>query len=98
MRIPDIKGMISLAKDLHESPQRVTAQRRAETPRSSDRIELSSHAQQVQKLTAERSDMSQRARMVAGLKQQFENGELELDGQATAQAMLAEGLFDDLIS
>ncbi|MCB1220532.1 MAG: flagellar biosynthesis anti-sigma factor FlgM [Planctomycetales bacterium] len=97
MRIPDIKGMISLAKDLHESPTRVPAQRSAAPQRPGDSIELSSQGQQVQKLTAQRSDQSQRASMVAALKSQFERGEMKLDQQATAEAMVSEGIFDDLI-
>lgn len=97
MKIPDIKGMISLAKDLHEGPQRTAAPRIAAAQRPGDRIELSSHGQQVQKLAAQRTDHSQRSRMVEALKQRFDNNELDTDPQATAEAMVAEGMFDDLI-
>jgi anti-sigma28 factor (negative regulator of flagellin synthesis) len=97
MKIPDIKGMISLARDLHESPQRVASQRPAATRPASDRVELSSQGQQVQQLTAQRTDQLQRSRLVEELKLKFQNGELDTDPQLTANAMLAEGLFDDLI-
>lgn len=97
MKIPDIKGMISLARDLHESPQRVSSQRPAAVRPASDRVELSSQGQQVQQLTAQRTDQLQRSRLVEELKLKFQNGELDTDPQLTADAMLAEGLFDDLI-
>ena len=97
MKIPDIKGMISLARDLHESPQRVPTPQRAQAARISDRVELSSRGQQVQQMAAQRSDQLQRSRLVDELKLKFLQGELDTDPQQTADAMLAEGIFDDLI-
>ena len=96
MRIPDIKGLFSIARGaLDPRKGQHAAAQPGQTP-GADKVELSSQGQVVRKLAAERTDDRARASLVAGLKAEYEKGELGTDSQATAEAMVAEGMFDDL--
>lgn len=97
MKIPDIKGLFSIARGVFD-PKRDQA--RAPAPgdvRGADRVELSTQGQAVQKLAAERTDTRTRTDMVAQLKLDYESGKLKVDSQEIAREMVADGMFDDII-
>ena len=102
MRIPDVKGLISLANTRLETtrrPQPVAADRRAGT---ADKVELSSQSQLTGKLVEqgrESAKAHEQARLAAmeQLKQELSSGGIKVDSQAIARRMLQEGIFDDLI-
>lgn len=97
MKIPDIKGLFSIARGVFD-PKRGQAQAPAPgDARGADRVELSTQGQTVQKLAAERTDSRVRADMVTQLKLDYESGKLKVDNQAVAQEMAADGMFDDII-
>lgn len=97
MKIPDIKGMFSIARSALD-PKKGQPVARTDAPAGADKVELSSQGQAVQKLAAERTDAKVRAAFVAELQAQFKKGELKTDSQKTAAAMLDSGMFDDLIT
>jgi anti-sigma28 factor (negative regulator of flagellin synthesis) len=97
MKVPDIKGLYSIARTMLDPKKAQVAAEHANQTRQADQVELSSQGQVVHKLAAERTDARSRAAQVAELKAQFDRGELRADTQATAEAMVAHGLFDDLI-
>lgn len=96
MKVPNINGIVSIARGQLE-PRGAQQIDKTGQPASSDKVELSTEGQAVQRLAAERSDSGQRAELVAQLKADYEAGRLSSDTQATAEAMVAEGLFDDII-
>jgi anti-sigma28 factor (negative regulator of flagellin synthesis) len=97
MRVPDIKGMFSIARGVLD-PKKGQPAARTDAPAGADKVELSSQGQAVQKLAAERADTKARAAFVAELQAQFKTGELKADSEKTAAAMVGSGLFDDLIT
>lgn len=97
MKVPDIKGMFSIARGALD-PKKGQPAARADAPAGADKVELSSQGQAVQKLAAERSDTKVRAAFVAELRAQFLKDELKSDSQKTAAAMMDSGMFDDLIT
>jgi anti-sigma28 factor (negative regulator of flagellin synthesis) len=96
MKIPDIKGLFSIARGALD-PRRQQALQQKQAAEKADKVELSSQGQVVQRLAAERTDNRARAAVVAGLRTQFERGELVADSRKTAEAMVDDGLFDDLM-
>ncbi len=97
MKIPDIKGLVSIARGMLDPKEtRQTPPRGAKTDQA-DKVELSSQGQTVHRLAAERSDERARSELVKQLKADYERGELETDAAATAEAMVGDGLFDDII-
>jgi flagellar biosynthesis anti-sigma factor FlgM len=96
MKVPNINGVVSIARTAMD-PKTQTAKDKAGSGVSTDQVELSSQSQTVQRLAAERSSEQARTDEVAALKAAYEAGELKADPQQTAQAMVAEGLFDDII-
>jgi flagellar biosynthesis anti-sigma factor FlgM len=97
MKVPDIKGMFSIARGVLD-PKKGQPAARTDAPAGADKVELSSQGQAVQKLAAERTDSKVRAAFVAELRAQFVQGELKSDSQKTAAAMVDAGMFDDLIT
>ena len=97
MKIPDINGIVSIAR-LGADPKVAPAKDKAAQPGAADRVELSDQSQTIQRLAAERTDEQSRADQVAALKAAYDAGQLKADAQQTAQAMVAEGLFDDIIA
>jgi anti-sigma28 factor (negative regulator of flagellin synthesis) len=97
MKIPDVKGLFSIARGALDA-RKAQPSARTDAPAGADKVELSSQGQAVQKLTAERADAKERTAFVAGLQAQFAQGELKPDSQKTAAAMVDSGMFDDLIT
>jgi anti-sigma28 factor (negative regulator of flagellin synthesis) len=97
MKVPDIQGLYSIARTMLDPKKAQLAVERAGKAQQADQVELSSQSQTIHKLAAERTDSRSRAAQVAELKALHERGELKADTQATAEAMVASGLFDDLI-
>lgn len=97
MKVPDIKGLVSIARGVLD-PRKAQPAARSEAQAGADKVELSSQGQVVQKLAAERTDSKERSAFVAELKAQFDRGELKTDSHKTAEAMVTEGLFDDLVN
>lgn len=97
MKVPNINGIVSIARGQVETrgPQQAG---KALPASAGDKVELSSQGQTVQRLAAERSVALEREALVAQLKADYAAGTLSADSQATAEAMVAEGLFDDIIS
>ncbi len=98
MKVPDIQGLYSIARTMLDPKKaQQAAERASQTGKTADQVELSSQSQTVHKLAADRTDERSRAAFVAELKAQYDRGELKADSQATATAMVAHGLFDDII-
>ena len=97
MKIPDIQGLYSIARTMLDPKKAQLVAERAGKTQQSDQVELSNQGQVVHKLAAERTDARSRTAQVAELKAMHERGELKADTKATAEAMVAHGLFDDLI-
>lgn len=97
MKIPDIHGLFSIARGALD-PRKGQPIERKDTAAAADKVELSTQGQAVQKLASERTDAKARAAFVAELQAELKRGELQTDSQKTAEAMVAEGLFDDLIT
>ena len=97
MKIPDIKGLVSIARTMLDPQKAQQAMERAQETAKTDKVELSSQGQAVHKLAAERTDERVRAEVVAKLQADYARGELETDAAATAEAMVGDGLFDDII-
>lgn len=97
MKIPDIKGLVSIARTMLDPQKAQQAVQRAQETAKTDKVELSSQGQAVHRLAAERTDERARAEVVAKLKADYERGELAIDAAATAEAMVGDGLFDDII-
>jgi flagellar biosynthesis anti-sigma factor FlgM len=97
MKVPDIKGLVSIARGVLD-PRKAQPAVRTDAQAGADKVELSSQGQAVQKLAAERTDSKVRSAFVAELKAQFDRGELKTDSRKTAEAMVTDGLFDDLIT
>lgn len=97
MKVPDIKGLYSIARTALDTKKTQPATGDTNQVKQADQVELSSQGQTVHQLAAQRTDARARAAEVAELKAQYEAGELAADTQATAEAMVANGLFDDLI-
>lgn len=102
MRIPDIKGLISIANARLETTKR--AQPGAVEPKggAADKVELSNQAQLAGKvLEAARHSARQaegnRQAALEQAKQELSSGGLQVDSQAIARRMLDQGMFDDLI-
>lgn len=98
MKIPDIKGLFSIARGVLDPKTGRSAVQPAGEGNKADKVELSSQGQTVQRLAAERTDDRNRSEMVAVLKAQYENGELTTDSEAVAEAMVGDGMFDDIIA
>lgn len=98
MKIPDIKGLVSIARGVIDTRKGQPIAQQRGLSAGTDKVELSSQGQVVHRLAAERTDDRARASFVAELKAQYEKGELRTDSQATAKAMVADGMFDDLYS
>ena len=97
MKIPDINGIVSIGRTPLD-PKAQQVRDKAVAPDAADRVELSTQSQDVQRLAAQRTSSEQaRADEVAALKAAYDAGQLKADTQQTAQAMVAEGLFDDII-
>jgi len=97
MKIPDIKGLVSIARGMLDPKETRQTPPQGEKADKADKVELSSQGQTVHRLAAERTDERARAEMVAKLRADHERGELETDAQVTAEAMVGDGLFDDII-
>ena len=97
MKIPDVKGLFSIARGALD-PRKGPGVERKELLPGADKVELSSQGQAVQKLTAERTDAKARAAFVAELQAALSRGELKTDSRKTAEGMVADGMFDDLIT
>ena len=97
MKVPDIQGLYSIARSMLDPKKAQQAAERASKAQGADQVELSSQGQTVQQLAAGRTDARERAAQVAELKAEFDRGELKADSQATAEAMVAHGLFDDIL-
>lgn len=97
MKIPDIKGLFSIARGVLDARKGQPAARQGEAAGAADKVELSTESQAVQRLAAERTTEKPRAADVAALKAQHGRGELAADVRGTAEAMVADGMFDDLI-
>ena len=98
MKIPDIKGLFSIARGVLDPKSGRNAVQPAGEGTKADKVELSSQGQTVQRLAAERTDDRNRSEMVAALKAQYENGELTTDSEAVAESMVGDGMFDDIIA
>jgi anti-sigma28 factor (negative regulator of flagellin synthesis) len=102
MRIPDVKGLISLANTRLETtkrPQPAAVERRDGT---ADKVELSSQSQLTGKLVEQGRDSAkahEQARIAAmeQLKQELSSGGIKVDSESIAHRMLEEGIFNDLI-
>lgn len=97
MKIPNINGIVSIARGQLEQRNPQQAER-SSTAQSADKVELSSASQTVQRLASELNTPVQRQALVEQLKADYAAGRLSIDSQATAEAMVAEGLFDDIIT
>jgi len=97
MKIPDIKGLFSIARGMFDQRQARQAEELKQGQAKADTVELSSQGQTVQRMASERSDQGQRTQLVSDLKAQYEEGKLATDTAATAEAMVDYGLFDDII-
>ena len=97
MKIPDIKGLFSIARSVLDPKAGRPADQQAADAGKADKVELSSQSQTVQKLAAERPDARRRAAEVEQLKEAHARGELDVDAQRIAEEMVADGLFDDII-
>ena len=97
MKIPDIKGLFSIARGVLDPKAGRPADQVADSASKADKVELSSQSQTVQKLAAERPDERQRAAEVSRLREAHARGEHEVDAQRIAEEMVADGLFDDVI-
>jgi flagellar biosynthesis anti-sigma factor FlgM len=96
MQIPNINGVVSIGRTAMD-PKTQQAKDKAAPAGAADQVELSDQSQTVLRLATERSSEQARADEVAALKAAYAAGELQADPQQTAQAMVAEGLFDDII-
>jgi anti-sigma28 factor (negative regulator of flagellin synthesis) len=97
MKIPDIHGLFSIARGALD-PRKGQPVERKDAAAAADKVELSSQGQAVQRLASERTDTKARAAFVAELQAEMQRGELKTDSRKTAEAMVADGMFDDLIS
>jgi len=97
MKIPDIKGLFSIARGVLDPKSGRHAVQPAGEGNKADKVELSSQGQTVQRMTADKTDGRSRSETVAALKGDYERGELKTDSEAVAQAMVGDGLFDDII-
>ena len=99
MKIPDIKSMISIAQSTAaaKKPAPAVEQRKAGIA-AADSVELSAISRQAAEMAAAKAGDTGRTAEVALLKEQYEKGQYQVDSKATAEAMISEGLFDDLIS
>lgn len=98
MRIPDIKGLVSIARGVLDTRKGQPIAQQPGLSAGTDKVELSSQGQVVSRLAAEKTDDRARASFIAELKAAYAKGELATDSQATAEAMVADGMFDDLYS
>jgi len=98
MKIPDVKGLVSIARGVLDPKKGQPAEKAAGAGAQADRVELSSESQAVARITAERMDQKARSAQVAELKAALERGELKPDHKAVAEALVEEGLFDDLLT
>jgi anti-sigma28 factor (negative regulator of flagellin synthesis) len=97
MKVPNISSIVSIARgQLDARPGQPGGP--ADAVQSSDKVELSSESQAVQRLASELSTAVQRQVLVAQLKSEYESGTLQADAKGTADAMVVEGIFDDIIS
>jgi anti-sigma28 factor (negative regulator of flagellin synthesis) len=100
MEVPDIKGLISIGTtriDPRKGQPGAAEKTAAEQP---DSVQLSSEA-----ATASRELEAQQARtraaalarteLLARLKAEYESGQMNIDSQAIAEKMMAEGIFDE---
>ena len=97
MKIPDIKGLVSIARSTLDLKATQQTGQVPDQAGKADKVELSSQGQTIHKLAAERTDERARAEVVAKLKSDYEEGKLATDAEATAEAMVGDGLFDDII-
>lgn len=97
MKVPNINGIVSIARGQLE-PRSGQPADKLGSPVAGDRVELSAESQNVLRLAAERSAGSQREEQIAQLKADYEAGQLTVETEAIAAAMVAEGLFDDIIT
>ncbi|MCH7471663.1 flagellar biosynthesis anti-sigma factor FlgM [bacterium] len=97
MKVPGIRGLISIARNLLEPRRGQADEGRKAKPGGLDKVELSSQSQEVQRLAAARSDGSARMAAVAEVKKMYDSGELKADSSTIAEEMTKEGIFDDFI-
>jgi anti-sigma28 factor (negative regulator of flagellin synthesis) len=100
MEVPDIKGLISIGA-MRIDPRKGAAEpvdKPAAQPR--DSVELSSEAASASRsLEAQQAQLRaatlERADMLAKLKLEYQSGSLQINSEAIAQEMMAEGIFDE---
>lgn len=102
MRIPDIKGLISIANARLETTKRPQPGLAEQRGGAADKVELSNQAQLAGKLLeaardAARQAQADRQAALEQAKQELSSGGLKVDSQAIARRMLDQGTFDDLI-
>ena len=97
MKIPDITGIVSIGRGALDPKKGQPLEGKPSVGQTPDKVELSGEGHILQKIAAERPDDKARSEMVAELKAAFARGELSQDSLATAQSMVEEGMFDDLI-
>jgi len=97
MKIPDISGIVSIGRGALDPKKGQALEGKGGAAQTPDKVELSGESHILQKIAAERPDEKARAELVAELKAAFARGELDGDSLATAESMVEEGLFDDLI-
>lgn len=98
MKVPDIKGLVSIARGVLDNKYGKLQQVQQAEKGKTDKVELSSTSQTVFKIAAERPDTKSRADMVAQLKADYQNGNLSIEPRETAEAMLGSGVFDDIVA
>lgn len=98
MKIPDIKGLFSIARSVLDPKLGRHQVQPAGEKNKADKVELSSQGQTVQRLTAERTDERSRTELVAALQADYQQGELATDSTAVAETMVGDGMFDDIIA